>query len=184
MATNAFERIRGEIASTQKQRHQIYVLKISFVTALLGFGAIRVQEITTYYPVLYLVPLVAVFFDFLIMGEHVSVRRMGTFLCLYSNEQEEREYENFAAENRDKFITIGLVGFTLLSWVAAFFFLHLAKRRGGSSVSQEEAVWFVGILFAFVAAVYFANQKLNDLDRQKGSTGAEQATRVDSCKDS
>ncbi|MDQ2921479.1 MAG: hypothetical protein M3R52_07715 [Acidobacteriota bacterium] len=166
MAQSVFERIREEIANTQKQRYQFYVLKISFVTALLGFGAFRVQEISSYYPVLYLVPLVSVFFDFLIMGEHISIRRLGTFLRLHSNEPEERDFEVFVTKNRDKFITIGLLGFTLLTWIAAFSLLRVAKSKGGSSVGTDEIVWFVGILIAFVVAVYYAIRRLNDLDKK------------------
>lgn len=172
MAETVFERIREEIANTQKQRYQFYVLKISFVTGLLGFGAFRVQEISSYYPVLYLVPLVSVFFDFLIMGEHVSIRRLGTFLRLHSREQQERHFEVFVTENRDKFIMIGLLGFTILSWIAAFFLLSVAKNKMGSSVGAEEIVWFVGILIAFIVAIFYAVRRLDDLDKKKTEEGA------------
>jgi len=182
MAQSVFERIREEIANTQKQRYQFYVLKISFVTGLLGFGAFRVREISSYYSVLYLVPLVSVFFDFLIMGEHVSIRRLGTFLRLHSDEPEERDFEVFVTENRDRFITIGLLGFTFLSWIAAFFFLSVAKSKEGSSVAKEEVVWFVGILIAFIVAIFYALRRLNDLDdkRNEGGTPTEQVAKADS----
>lgn len=166
MAETVFERIREEIANTQKQRYQFYVLKISFVTALLGFGAFKVQELFSYYPVLYLVPLVSVFFDFLIMGEHVSIRRLGCFLRLHSNETKERDFEVFVTENRDKFITIGLLGFTLLTWVAALFFLNVAKSKAGGSVGAIEIIWFVGILLAFIVAIFYALKRLAELDNK------------------
>jgi hypothetical protein len=166
MSDTVLERIREEIANTQKQRYQFYVLKITFVTGLLGFGAFKVQELFSYYPVLYLVPLVSVFFDFLIMGEHVSIRRLGTFLRLHSSETKERDFEIFVTNNRDKFITIGLLGFTLLTWVAAFFFLSVAKTKSGGKVGAVEIVWFVGILVAFFVAVFYALRRLKDLDKK------------------
>src|SRR5438552_3432657 len=122
MAESVSKKIHSEIAETQKRRFQLYVLKIGFVTALLGFGGIHIQEVSSFYQALYLVPLVAVFFDLLIMGEHISIRRMGTYLRLHS-EEDEKTYEDYVMRHRDKFITVGLVGFTTLSFVAAFFLL-------------------------------------------------------------
>ena len=171
MEDTVLERIREEIANTQKQRYQFYVLKITFVTGLLGFGAFKVQELFSYYPVLYLVPLVSVFFDFLIMGEHVSIRRLGTFLRLQSSEPKERDFEIFVTQNRDRFITIGLLGFTLMTWTAAFFFLSVAKTKAGSRIGAIEIIWFVGILIAFIVAVFYALQRLNDLDKKANDPG-------------
>ena len=166
MHESVLGKIHGEIAETQKRRFQLYILKIGFVTALLGFGGIHIQEVSSFYQALYLVPLVAVFFDLLIMGEHISIRRMGTYLRLYS-EEDEKTYEGYVMRHRDKFITVGLAGFTTLSFVAAFFLLRVTKVKMNDRVSLVDIVWFTSLFISFVISVFYAHRRIVSFDKEK-----------------
>ena len=166
MAESVSKKIHSEIAETQKRRFQLYVLKIGFVTALLGFGGIHIQEVSSFYQALYLVPLIAVFFDLLIMGEHISIRRMGTYLRLHS-EEDEKTYEDYVMRHRDKFITVGLVGFTTLSFVAAFFLLRVTKIKMNDTVSLADIGWFTGLFTLFVTSAVYAHRRIINFDKEK-----------------
>ena len=96
MPDNFLTQLREEIFSTQQRRIKLTIIKITMVSTLLGFGNIKIKDITEFYHVLYLVPLVAVFFDMLIMGESYSIKRIGAFLRLASHEME-RKYEEFVS---------------------------------------------------------------------------------------
>jgi len=124
MDSGQIERLYLEVRDTLQRRRKLELLKITFVSALLGFGAIKTGNLLTFHQALYLVPLVAVFFDMLIMGEHFSIRRIGAFIRLFSSDRLEEEWEKFVCKNRDKFFKNGSRGFTLLSFVAAGALLH------------------------------------------------------------
>jgi hypothetical protein len=161
MAEPIFDALRREISETQKQREKLGILKITFVTALLGFGSIKIDNFVSVYQVLYLAPLIALFFDLLVMGEHFSIRRMGVFLRLNSESQKEREYEDFVRNNRDRFFRLGSFGITALSYVAAMVLLKTAK----GDIKLIEWFWFSLIFVVFIAAVLFGNRRLLKLDR-------------------
>jgi len=155
------ERLHREISETQQRRHKLVLLKITFVTALLGFGALKIGELVTFWQVLYLVPLVAFFFDLLIMGEHFSIRRMGSFLRQHSPSPLENEWEEYVRKRRDKFFKIGSYGFTILSLLAAIALLINTK----SCLQMKEWLWFL-VLFAFyVALVVYGQVHLRNLDK-------------------
>lgn len=156
-----FDRLYKEISETQQRRNKLDVLKITFVSALLGFGAIKINDITAFYQILYVAPLVAVFLDFLVMGEHFSIRRVGAFLRLHpSSDKTEQDYEYFVSQNRDRFFVMGSRGFTILSFVAAIALLW--KTRG--TVLYYEWLWFVAVFIFFIIAMYCGKNQLFRLD--------------------
>lgn len=156
-------RIYKEISETQQRRHKLDLLKITFVSALLGFGAIKVGNIATFYQTLYLAPLVAVFFDLLIMGEHFSIRRLGAFLRLHSTDQLERTWEGFVSKNRDKFFKSGSRGFTALSYIGAIALLYNAK----GSLNYEEWLWFIFLFLLYIFLALFGGRRLKELSELK-----------------
>jgi hypothetical protein len=160
MAAEELERLHQEIRDNQQRRHKLDLLKITFVSALLGFGAVKVGDIVAFYQTLYLVPLVAVFFDLLMMGEHFSIRRLGAFLRLHSPDELEHQWEKFVSKNRDKFFKNGSRGFTLLSYVGAVALLHEAK----GNLSWPEILWFIAILVVFIALIVYGGRRLERLD--------------------
>jgi NADH:ubiquinone oxidoreductase subunit E len=76
MTENQSEVLLKELSETQQRRHKLDVIKITFVAGLLAFSSIQIKDIMTFYQTLYFVPLVAMFFDLLIMGEHFSITAM------------------------------------------------------------------------------------------------------------
>ncbi len=162
MNMSTFERLYREISETQQRRLKLSVLKITFVSALLGFGAIQIKNITTFYQVLYVAPLLAVFLDFLIMGNHFSVRRIGVFLRLHPDSNPtEKDYEFFVSKNRDRFFALGARGFTVLSFLAALLLLYHTRGR----ILWFEWLWFAAIFSFFSVAMLRGRKQLLDLDR-------------------
>jgi hypothetical protein len=159
MPDNFLTQLREEIFSAQQQRMKLTFIKITTVSILLGFGNIKIKDITEFYHVLYLVPLVAVFFDMLIMGESYSIKRIGAFLRLASNETE-RKYEEFVSKNRDKYFKYGSNGFSILSIVAAFYLLKSCTHSCGIF----ECIWFIVILLAYWVAIHFGAKQHKKLD--------------------
>lgn len=160
MADPIIETLHREISETQKRRHKLDILKIAFVTALLGFGAVKIKDITTFYQVLYLAPLVAVFFDLLVMGQHFFIRRIGAFLRLHSESALENKYQKFVRDNRDRFFKSGSRGFTLLSYIAALALLQNSKGE----IEFYEFGWFSLIFIVFIVSLVYGNLRLKKLD--------------------
>jgi hypothetical protein len=163
MDSGQLESLHKEIRDTQLRRHKLDLFKITFVTALLGFGSVKVGEILSFYQTLYLVPLVAVFFDLLIMGEHFSIRRIGAFLRLHSPDSLEREWQKFVGDNRDRFFKSGSRGFTMLSYIGAIALLHKAK----GNLNWPEWIWFIVILGAFIILIFQGGSRLKQLDKKQ-----------------
>ena len=137
------------------------MLKIAFVSALLGFGGSDFKQIGSLYQALYVVPLFTTFFDLLIIGEHFSVRRVGTFLRLCSPNDSERVYESFVGKNRDVFFKLGSVGFTLISYFAAVVLLWRSKHFR----HWLEWVWFVVLFLIFALSNWYGGRRLRKLDQ-------------------
>jgi len=165
MPDEFLKQLREEIFISQQRRIKMTIIKITFVSTLLGFGNIEIQDITEFYHVLYLVPLVTVFFDMLIMGESFSIKRIGAFLRLASHGKE-RTYEEFVSNNRDKYFKYGSNGFSILSIVAAFYLLKICTDNCG----KFEYVWFIAILIVYLLVICFGadqHKKLDGLNKLK-----------------
>ena len=163
MVDSILDKLRRELSETQQRRHKLGILKVSFVTALLGLGSLRIEQFASFYPVLYLVPFVTVFFDLLIMGEHYSIRRIGAFLRLHSADPLEKEWEIFVSKRRDVFFKNGSLGFTILSFVVGVVILY--KMRG--PLIATEWIWFIGVFLLFWVAIIWGNLRLKKLDHLK-----------------
>ena len=99
------DRLYKELQTVQQFRFKLSLAKISFVSGLLGVGAMKLTgkvENDLSQLVLYLVPLVAVLFDILGMGATVAIYRIGAFLRLTSNPSE-NEWQSFLKTNRSSF---------------------------------------------------------------------------------
>ena len=154
------EYLRKEIAETQQRREKLLLVKIAFVSALLGFGGGEFKEIGSIYQALYVVPLIATFFDLMIQGEHFSIRRAGTFLRLNSSPLE-RAYEVFVGKNRDVFFRYGSAGFTSLSYFASIVLL----RKSNHLRFGIEWAWFAVLFLIFGFSIWYVNRRMRELDR-------------------
>jgi len=161
MAAEFIQKLHKEIAETQLRRHKLDILKIAFITTLLGFGSLKLRDLSSFYPLLYLVPLVGVFFDLLIMGEHYSIRRIGVFIRLKSEDKLEKQFERYVSRKRDKFFKNGSRCFTVLSILAAMVILFSIKGQ----LLWIDYVWFGLILIGYFVIIIFGNQQLKDLDK-------------------
>ncbi len=154
-----------ELSETQLRRHKLDKAKIAFITALLGFGSIKFPQNVTFYQVLYLVPLVSIFFDLLVMGEQFSIRRIGAFLRLsLATPEIEKKWQLFVSKKRDKFFKYGSRGFTVLSYIVSIALLFKAK---GHSLSIIEYLWFAIIIISYLIMLIWANKQLKDLDKMQ-----------------
>jgi hypothetical protein len=96
--------LRDEKIRAQEARSHLTIQKLTFATALLGLGSIKLDAGVVNTSLLaYLAPWVAIIFDFYIMGEDFSVKRLGAFLQAYSGETLERRWEKWVSEHRDPF---------------------------------------------------------------------------------
>jgi len=160
MSEALYQKLHLELSETQARRHKLDVLKISFVTTLLGFGGIKLQDSVAFFQLLYLVPLVSVLFDLLVMGQHYSIRRIGAFLRLSSQDQIERDFEVFVSRRRDSFFKWGSQGFTILSYLASGALLWVTK----GSLTSFEWSWFLFLFVTFIAVTIKAQGILAELD--------------------
>ena len=157
MENSFFDKIRKEISETQQRRQKIDLLKITFVSALLGFGSIKFDNFRSFYQILYVAPLMSVFLDLLAMGEHFSIRRMGAYLRLCSESEHEQEYEDFISRNLDKYFIWGSRGFSFLSFLGAIF-LVININKG---ISLWEGVWFFLLFIFFLVITVKGRQRLH-----------------------
>lgn len=96
--------LRDEKIRTQEARNHLTIQKLTFATALIGLGAIKLEAGVVNTSLLaYLTPWVAIVFDFYILGEDYSVKRLGAFLQAYSGETLERRWEKWVSQHRDPF---------------------------------------------------------------------------------
>jgi len=71
----------------QEARNRLTIQKVTFATALISQGSIKLDPGVVNTTLLsYLAPWVAIVFDFYILGEDYSVKRLGAFLHAYSGE--------------------------------------------------------------------------------------------------
>jgi hypothetical protein len=96
MADELYNSLREEILRVKDHSFQRSGTKIMFTTLLMGLGSIKPQltsidsiaigtKVVSNFsfhvePFLYLAPLVAIFYDALLFGDKISIRRIGTFI--------------------------------------------------------------------------------------------------------
>jgi hypothetical protein len=167
---SVIDKIHREVGATQDRRHKLSVLKLTFVTTLLGFGGFEIFDIkdssnNSYQPLLFLAPFAAIFFDLLSMGEHYSIRRLGAFLRNHAPEELERQYEVFVSRNRDLFFTWGYSSFTILSFIAAVLLLYHSQEKPKNYYEWGPyLIWVVSFSIAFFAIRKKGRQRLAEMD--------------------
>ena len=95
------------------------------------------------------------------MGEHYSIRRIGVFIRLKSEDKLEKQFERYVSRKRDKFFKNGSRCFTVLSILAAMVILFSIKGQ----LLWIDYVWFGLILIGYFVIIIFGNQQLKDLDK-------------------
>lgn len=154
MPNDITEKLRNEINDAKKMRHDFVLRKFALITTLLGIGVITTKEghelLFDFSWLLYLVPLVAVAFDFYIVAEDYRIRRAGTFLrkspCV--DVTGEKDWETFVKRrpNITSTFAFGLV--TIIYLTGASRALLELKRETEVEIYN---VWFFSVLFIEVA---------------------------------
>lgn len=150
------KQLHDEKLRAQEARTTYTLQKLIYATALLGIGSLSIslgqgQTNLSFnlIPVLFLVPFVALVFDFYILSEDYSVKRLGVFLGRSSTAPLERRWEAWIAQNRDPFAPWAMPLLTTLLTVGAGLLLWRNLYGGGA---VHWAFWPWGI--ASVAACW------------------------------
>jgi hypothetical protein len=113
-------KLRTEIWEAQKRRHELSMRKLAFSSGLLGVGAlnitVEVNRQLDLTPLLYLVPFVAIAFDFYILDEEYGIKRTGQFLSLDTSGagSEEKEWERFVRTHPNRLSPIASFVVTMI----------------------------------------------------------------------
>lgn len=154
MSELLFNKLHKEISDIQNRRFKLVILKIGFVTALLGLGSIKISTLQDLEYLLFIAPLPAVFFDLMILGESFAIRRIGKFLREQNQDLLIKEYEQFIYNNPDIFYKIACYGLTALAVVASYLLYGLKfPENAGTSLLLGSSVLVI------ITAGYYICQK-------------------------
>lgn len=127
-------------------RHEFVLRKFSFLTVLLGGGALT-SKIPANLSIdlawlLLLVPIVAIAFDFYILTEDYRIKRAGEFLRRkgIEIEKDEKEWEKFSKLHPNLLSTAAFAFVTLIYLLGAGFILN----QSGSEILKDIFWWWVG----------------------------------------
>lgn len=148
------DRLRDEIHDFLERRHEFSLRKLSFCTGLLGvgtltsslsIGVLNIGKTTGFQlgEVLFIVPLVAVAFDFQIATEDFRIKRAGAFLRTINSgsSDEEKAYEEYVKENVNKVAPFAFSIVTLIMLLTSSFILWNSGKNGVSFF-----IWFFSVI--------------------------------------
>jgi hypothetical protein len=161
MADDLYSSLREEIIRIKDHSFQRSGTKIMFTTLLMGLGSIKPQltsidnitpgsNVTSSFsfhvePLLYLAPLVAIFYDALLFGDKISIRRIGSFIQLHYSDTFGK-WEKFVGDRRFEWHKddLGELGFTALTLlycpIVALHRLNEASGGRNPSLFSDEFV--------------------------------------------
>lgn len=153
------ERLYQELRQTQETRYKLSVLKIGFVTALLGLGGFKFEaKDILISSSLCLAPPVAELFDLLIRAKNYRICRMGAFIRTHLEATWiDHEWQVFVRENYSRFADWGSFGFTILTYIAAGVLLWPSKSLGLTvfkDILWKPSTWAVICWFVAVFAFF------------------------------
>ena len=138
--TTFLDHLREEKLGTQEARTKYVLNKLAYATLLLGFGSLSIEVTNVNFRwLLYLVPFVALAFDFYIMGEDYSVKRQGAFLRAHSLDPVERRWEQWASQNRDPFAPLAMPLLTTLLLLGST--VVVVSIEGTAAIVQSPWFW-------------------------------------------
>jgi|GEM_PF-705813 len=159
------QHLREEKLATQKARADYTLHKLAYATALLGAGSIQVElQRFDLSWLLYLVPLVALTFDLYILGEDLSIKRIGAFLRSSSVTPAEQQWEQWSARNRDVFAPFAMpLLSTLLLAAAALINWHKSAGQVGSTPLFW--VWLAAFGLPIWGLYFYYRQRRRSVDQ-------------------
>lgn len=163
-----FEKIRDDMMHTRQRRFQYQLGKISAIGAFVGVGSATGGKSLLLF---YLVPFVAVAFDFFILGESFTLRRMAAFI---KNEkagtgQAELKWEEFVRENPDYLSSMANFVLTFASSVAALSILVFSDSSPFNWFKHgPNSAWLLLVFLAVAATKIIEQTHFRRLWRRPG----------------
>lgn len=153
MGTITYDKLRAEISELRKLRHDLIMRKFAFLTAFMGTGAINIisssQPSLNFNLLLFLVPFVAIAFDFYIFVEDYRIKRAGEFLKrlrklpnITESQIIEGVWEEFVAENPNIGATFAFSVVTSIYAVSSLLLLFALGYAWWLLL-----IWFIAALF-------------------------------------
>ena len=153
-------KIHQEILQTLERRSKIDMTKLTFLTTLFGISAIGKIDLNTtgisnitLFGTVYIAPFVALVCDCFILRELWSLRRMGEYLCIYGDPDEQR-FERYLKGKRNPFYKWGFIGLTVLTLIVAVWILIYQKGGIGYLNSNDYAWLCVSIVSCSVVDLW------------------------------
>lgn len=147
-------KLRAEIQESKKMRHDFVLRKFSFITILLGLGSlaskIPMDATIDFAWLLFLVPIVAIAFDFYILTEDFRIKRAGEFLKsdIKSVDEDEKEWEEYSKNNQNIASTFAF------SFVTLIYLLGAATLLFQSNNETINAYFWWWVVFVELALIY------------------------------
>ena len=148
--TEFLKHLREEKLQAQEARTQYVFKKLAYATALIGIGSIKVEIFDLdLRGILYLVPFVALVFDFYIMGQDYSVKRLGGFLGVYSSDPLEHRWEQWVSQNRDLLAPVAMPILTTLLIIGSAITIVLSENQVADRITILSNplfwIWAIGV---------------------------------------
>jgi len=124
--------LRKQIMQSQDRRFNFIRQKSTFVISFLGIGSISFVSLSIdmkIWILLYLAPIIALVYDFYIIGESFNIKRMGVFIRECPKAPfEEGLWEICISKNRPVMPKIGMMVSTILVLLAAMLVLWIYEK--------------------------------------------------------
>lgn len=162
---NVIHKLRREQFIAMERGFKLEEKKIFLVVALFGIGGygLNINNPKDFSYLYYLIPLLAISFDALMALQKFSVRRIGIFLKLNSDDPMERKWEDFVNKHRDNFLRFGTDGFTILTFGASLWLIFkYGHGETFSSIRPFEYIWF-GLLGGL--SIYTRWRSIKQMDK-------------------
>lgn len=130
--------LQVEKHKTHDARTAFIAKKLAFAIGLLGLGLLKSENLDVNLNLLlYIMPFVALSFDFYILAEDYSAKRIGAFLGANSPASLEKQWESWVSKHRDPFAPFAMPFLTTILSIAA----AIAIIKGGSEINPIFWVW-------------------------------------------
>ena len=161
MATRVVASIARENEKAAERRHKLDLQKIIFVTTSLGAGAAEFGSKVDLSPALYVAPLVAIFFDMMVLGQHFVIKRNNAFLRCAALDPIEAKYRVFLSAHRDRVFRYGSRGFTIVA-IAASGIMYWSENP---LHRRFAAIWFGSSMLGYFLLLVTSYRSQHALDR-------------------
>jgi hypothetical protein len=147
-----FEKLREDMLQTRHRRFQYQLTKIASIGFLIGVATIVIEktDLPLFY---YVIPFIAIAFDFFILSESFTMRRMAAFIRYYKSEINDVEFkwEEFVKLNPDKMASIANKIVTLSCSIGCFLILLLTSHSPLSWIKNGmNLIWLLAMISCIV----------------------------------